>query len=203
MAVIDPRVDAYIEKAAPFAQPILKRVRQLVHTACPDVKETIKWGFPHFDHQGMMFSIAAFKQHCAMSFWKASIMKDPYKIMTPVGETAMGHFGKLTGMESLPSDQILIEYLMEAAKLNEDGVKLPPKPVKRKAAELTVPDYFLSALDTHPEAKKQFDQFSISHRNEYVEWLTEAKREATRDKRLATTLEWLAEGKSRNWKYMK
>src|ERR1051326_3458971 len=71
----DPRVDAYIEKSADFARPILNRLRKLVHAGCLQVVEEIKWRCPHFMHHGMLCGIAAFKEHCTFGFWKASLMK--------------------------------------------------------------------------------------------------------------------------------
>ncbi len=203
MPQTDPRVDAYIAKSADFAQPILKHLRSLIHQACPQVQETMKWQFPHFDHKGMMCSMAAFKKHCSFAFWKGELMKDPDKVMTKIGETAMGHFGKITRIADLPDDAILLAYLKEAKKLNDDGIKLPKKTKSNGKKELDVPDYFMQALEQEPEALATFNNFSWSNKKEYVEWITDAKTEATRDKRLATAVEWMAEGKIRNWKYVK
>ena len=202
MPTNDKRVDAYIAKSAPFARPILTHIRKLVHTAVSDVEETMKWSFPHFDYHGMMCSMAAFKEHCAFGFWKASIMSDPNKILGEAAESAMGHFGRITSLEDLPSDKILIAFVKEAATLNEDGVKLP---LRQKVAkkEIEIPDFFMSPLKKNKKALKTFGGFSNSHKREYVEWVTEAKTEETREKRLAAAIEWMAEGKTRNWKYVK
>ena len=192
----DPRVDAYIEKSAAFAKPILLHIRKLAHKACPDVIETMKWSFPHFDHKGTLCSMASFKQHCAFGFWKQSLMeKDAF----PVEKTAMGSFGRITSLEDLPDDDVILGLMRQAVELNEKGIKVAKKPVERK--ELTVPDDLTEALKKDKKAKAAFDAFTYSHQKEYVEWVTEAKTEATRNKRLATTIEWLSEGKSRNWKY--
>jgi uncharacterized protein YdeI (YjbR/CyaY-like superfamily) len=198
MPTRDPRVDAYIAKSAAFAQPILKHIRKLVHSAVPDVEERRKWSFPHFDHKGMMCSMAAFKEHCAFGFWKASIMSDPKKILDR--ENAMGHFGRITSLRDLPSDKVVIAYIKEAAKLNDDNVKLPPR---RKAVGkgFKVPAYFMSALKMNKKALAAFNEFSLSHKREYVTWVTESKTEETRRKRLATSIRWIAEGKTRDWKY--
>ena len=194
----DKRVDEYIAKCADFAKPILNHIRGLVHKAVPDVEETMKWSFPHFDYLGeMMFSMASFKEHMAMGFWKVSIMKDPDKILHP--DVAMGNFGRIKSIKDLPADKIIIKYLKEAARLNEEGIKV--KKVVAPKKELETPDYFIKALNKNKTAKKVFDEFSYSKKKEYVEWITEAKTEATRDKRLETAIEWIAEGKSRNWKY--
>ncbi len=191
-----PRIDAYIEKSAEFAKPILTHIRNLVHKTCPDIVETMKWGFPHFDHKGVVCSMASFKQHCAFGFWKQSLMeKDAF----PAQKTAMGSFGRITSLDDLPGDKVMIELLHQAVELNEKGVKVAKKPVERK--ELVVPDDLTTALKNEKKAKAVFDEFSYSNKKEYVEWITEAKTEATRNKRLATTIEWLAEGKTRNWKY--
>lgn len=204
MAQRDSRVDEYIEKAKDFAKPVLIRLRELIHKADGRIEETIKWGFPNFEYKGIVCSIASFKQHCVLSFHKASIMKDPHKILNPVGETAMGHFGQIKSLDDLPADQILLEYIQEAIRLNEQGVK---PPVKTKSGTpqktLQVPGYLLDALERNAAAKDVFENFSPSHKREYVEWLEEAKTEATREKRLQTAIEWMTEGKIRNWKYVK
>ncbi len=200
----DKRIDAYIAKSQQFAQPILDHIRELVHTACPDVEETIKWGFPHFDYRGeMMCSMAAFKQHCAFGFWKASLMKDMNLVLNARAETAMGHVGKIMSMDDLPSDKTMIAYIKEAAKLNADGIKIKKAPVSKTKKELIVPDDFLSLLKKNKKAFTVFTGFSYSNKKEYVEWITEAKSEETRISRMKTAVEWMSEGKVRNWKYLK
>jgi uncharacterized protein YdeI (YjbR/CyaY-like superfamily) len=199
----DKRVDTYIEKSADFAKPILHHLRQLIHQACPDVEETIKWGFPNFDYHGIMCNMASFKHHCAFGFWKASLMSDPRKILSTTGENSMGHLGKIASLKDLPPDKTLLAYVKEAAKLNEEGVKRPMKPKSTEKKELIVPDYFKKALNKNKTASKVFEAFSYSHKKDYIEWITEAKTEETRNKRLTTAIEWIAEGKGRNWKYQK
>lgn len=199
----DPRVDAYIAKSKDFAKPILEHFRELVHKACPDVEETIKWGFASFDFKGPFCSMASFKQHCAIGFWKAALMKDIKLTANAKAETAMGHLGKITSLKDLPKDKVLISYLKEAAKLNADGVKLPPKPKSKEQKELVVPDFFTKALKKNKKSFETFKNFSYSKRKDYVEWIKEAKTEETRIKRMTKAIEWLAEGKSRNWKYEK
>lgn len=198
----DLRVDAYISNSADFAQPILIHLRQLIHQAAPQIKETIKWGFPHFDFKGTVCSFASFKQHCSFTFWKATLLTDDLRILERGERTAMGHLGQIKSLSDLPADDILIRYIQEAVQLNEDKVKVPQKAKPEKKA-LEIPGYFVSALQTAPRAQEKFNSFSYSHQKEYVEWITEAKTESTREKRLATTLEWLAEGKTRMWKYVK
>lgn len=199
----NPRVDTYIANSEEFARPILKHIRALVHQACPDVEEAIKWGFPFFSYQGPMCHMASFKKHCVMGFWKAALMKDERLMANARAESAMGHLGKVAALTDLPADRVLLGYIREAALLNETGAKLPSRPRQSKAsAELaTVPEDLASGLDKHPAAKVVFDAFSASKRKDYITWLAEAKTEATRRKRLDTALAWIAEGKSRNWKY--
>lgn len=201
MAKKEKALDAYIAKSADFAKPILNHIRELVHKTCPEVEEKMKWSFPHFDYKGeMMCSMAAFKQHAVFGFWKAALMKDPVLIENARSETAMGHLGRLTSVKDLPSDKKMIAWIKEAMKLNEQGIKAAkPKPTEKK--ELVVPDYFVKALNNNKKAKQVFDNFAYSHRKEYLQWITEAKTEETRNKRMATALEWIAEGKGRNWKY--
>ena len=195
----DKRVDAYIAKSAPFAQPILNHLRELVHKGCPDIEETIKWSFASFDYKGPLCSMAAFKEHCAFGFWKAALMKDADK-MKDNQQNAMGHAGKIKSLDDLPSDKILIGWIKEAVKLNDDGVKLPPRKNTEKK-ELVIPDYFIKALSNNKKASQAFENFSPSHKREYVQWITEAKTEETQNKRMITALEWISEGKGRNWKY--
>ena len=197
----DKAVDGYIEKSADSARPILLHIRELVHKACPDVKEKMKWSFPHFDYKNeMMCSMASFKQHCAFGFWKASLMKDPVLTENAKSESAMGHMGRITSLKDLPPDKKIIGYIKEAMELTDRGIKLPPK-VKSDKQELVVPHYFLQALGKNKKAKATFEGYGYSHKKEYLEWITEAKTESTRNKRLETALEWMAEGKSRHWKY--
>lgn len=199
----DERIDHYISKSADFAKPILIHFRELVHKACPDVKETIKWGFPHFDYMGIICSMAAFKKHCAIGFWKASLMKDSLLIKNAESEAAMGHYGKITSLKDLPSNKKIISHIKEAMMLNEKGIKLPAKKSAASKKEIVVPDYFLKALEKNRKAFTTFQNFSPSHKREYVDWITEAKTLETRSKRIETAINWLAEGKPRNWKYMK
>ncbi|WP_028101959.1 YdeI/OmpD-associated family protein [Pseudoduganella violaceinigra] len=196
MPTTDPRVDAYIAKSADFAQPILNHLREVIHAACPEVKETIKWSMPNFDYHGIMCNFAAFKQHCAFGFWKAELL---LAAEDDKGKEAMGQFGRITSIKDLPPKKVLTAYVRKAMKLNEAGVKVArPKTAPR---ELLVPDYFIAALEANPAAYDVFKEFSASAKRDYCDWLTEAKTAATRDKRMAQAVEWIAEGKKRNWKY--
>ena len=197
----DSRIDSYIAKSAPFAQPILKRLRKLVHAGCPGVEETMKWSFPHFLFGGgILCSMAAFKEHCTFGFWKGKLMKK--LATTKKSEQGMGQYGRMTTFGDLPDDKTIMAQIQEAAQLNAAGIKVSrPKPKPKKP--LRIPTYFNAALKGNPKAFTTFQNFSPSHQREYVDWITEAKTEATRQKRLATALAWLAEGKSRNWKYEK
>lgn len=203
MPTKDPRIDLYIYNAADFARPILLHLRELVHVACPEVRETIKWSFASFDYKGPMCSMAAFKQHCAFGFWKASLMKDKTLTKNAESESAMGHYGKITSLKDLPSDKKIIAHIKEAMMLNEKGIKLPPKKVTTAKKEVVVPDYFLKQLKKNKKAFATFENFSPSHKREYIEWITEAKTDETKNRRMETAIEWMSVGKSRNWKYMK
>lgn len=192
----DPRIDAYIERAAPFAQPILRHVRELVHEACPDVEESIKWGMPSFSHAGgILCGMAAFKQHASFGFWKHALV---------VGEgeprDGMGSYGKMTSLDHLPPRKTLLAHVRKAMRLNEDGVKSPRRKPATKPAPDT-PEDLAAALERNKAAKAAFAAFPPGCRREYIEWIVEAKREETRAKRLAQAIEWMAEGKRRNWKY--
>lgn len=200
MEKYDPRIDAYMEQAASFAQPILKYLRELIHEAAPEILETMKWSFPHFDCKGTVCSMAAFKSHCAFGFWKSTLLPDPEHLLAEDKEQAMGQLGRIRSIADLPEKNILMAYIQKAVLLNKEGIKVTKKPLGPKT-ELIIPDYFSSSLAENPTAKKHFEQFSYSQKKEYLEWITEAKSEDTRNKRLATALEWIGEGKSRHWKY--
>ena len=198
MSSHDPRTDAYIAKSAEFARPILEHLRAVVHAACPEVEESMKWSFPHFGYQGaMMCSMAAFKQHCGFGFW---LYKE---VVGGEAEEGMGQFGRLTSLKDLPTKKQLMTYIRKAMALNEAGVKMTrPKAAPKPAP--TLPDDLaaLLAQKKHAPARKTYQGFSPSAQREYIDWIAEAKTDATRQKRIATTLEWLAEGKPRNWKYL-
>jgi uncharacterized protein YdeI (YjbR/CyaY-like superfamily) len=195
MPTKDPRVDAYIAKSADFARPILVHLRQLAHAACPDVAETLKWGMPFFFHKGILFGMAGFKQHCTLHFWKGKLV-----LGEKAKERGMRQFGRITALSDLPDKKALIGFIKRAVELNDAGVKktpLKPKPKKK----LVLPGIFKMALAKNKKAHAAFENFSYSHKKEYVDWIAEAKRDETRAKRIATAIEWLAKGKSRNWKY--
>lgn len=200
MEKYDHRIDAYIEKSADFAKPILNHIRKLIHQASPNILETVKWGFPHFDYKGTICSMASFKEHCAFGFWKSSLLPDPYNILKKEASDAMGQLGRITSISNLPEDDVFISYIQEAIALNEKGIKVSKKPEPIKTP-VDVPGDFLEILNNYPIAKSNFENFSNSHRKEYILWFEEAKTDATRSKRIATAIEWLTEGKGRNWKY--
>jgi uncharacterized protein YdeI (YjbR/CyaY-like superfamily) len=195
----DPRIDAYIAKSGEFAQPILTHLRDVVHAACPDVEETLKWSTPSYVYGGgILCSTAAFKQHCALNFWKGALVVG----VVSSEDGSAGQFGRITKISDLPSKKVLIGYVKEAMRLNDEGVTSPsPMTPKGKKPDLVVPDDLAAALAKSKTTRAAFDAFSPSQRREYVEWITEAKSDATRTKRMAQALEWIAEGKSRHWKY--
>jgi uncharacterized protein YdeI (YjbR/CyaY-like superfamily) len=200
----DKRIDEYIAKAQPFAQPILKHLRSLIHKACPEVTETIKWGMPSFEYKGPYFGIGAFKQHCIAGFWKAALLKDPKGYIgarKAQGGESMGNLGCMKTVKDIPPDKAMIDFLKQAKKLNDEGIKVDRKATSIKT--LTIPKELTSALNKHKKAKETFENFSPSQKREYAEWISEAKLVETRNRRLATTIEWLKEGKTRNWKYAK
>ncbi|MBI5168379.1 MAG: YdeI/OmpD-associated family protein [Candidatus Eisenbacteria bacterium] len=200
MPSTDPRVDAYIAKSAPFARPILEELRARVHAACPNVEETIKWGFPNFVHEGaLLCSMAAFKQHCTFGFWKGKLLR---AAGLKVSDEAMGQMGRLESVKDLPGKAEFRRLVKAAMTLNEGPTRVArpvTKPGTRKP--IPVPADLKAALARNARARGTFESFAPSHRREYLEWITEAKRPETRAKRLAQTIEWLAEGKRRNWKY--
>lgn len=207
MAKKDKRIDEYIKKAQPFAQPILKHLRKLIHENCPEVTETVKWGMPCFDYKGPFCSMASFKQHAVFGFWKYKLMKDPKNYLGSIkadGGEAMGNMGRITSLKDLPSDKIIGGFIKQAIKLNDEGVKLDKtikNPVNQKNSTPTAE--FSRALKANKKAWKVWEEWTPGKKKEYVDWLREAKTEETRTKRMHTAVEWIAEGKIRNWKYIK
>lgn len=198
----DKRIDEYILKAQPFAQPILSHLRKLVHLACDDVTETIKWGMPFMDYKGPLCNMAAFKAHCSFGFWKAALMENCGELAKNQN-SAMGHLGRITSLTDLPTDKKIIALIKEAAQLNEKGIKIASKEKNTTTIEIATPDYFLSTLKKNKKAFKAFEAFSPSHRKEYNSWIIDAKTETTRNKRMAQAIEWIENGKGKNWKYEK
>ncbi len=191
----DPRIDAYIANAAPFARPILSHLRALVHRTLPGVGETIKWGMPHFTLGGKnVCGMAAFKAHCALTIHGEG----------RGGTEGMGQHGKLTSLDDMPPDDLLAEKLHDAARrIAEQGSAAARRGNTAEKAEIAMPDDFAQAIAIDPQASATFAAFPPSARREYLEWVTEAKRQETRTRRIAQAVEWLAEGKKRNWKYEK
>lgn len=203
MAARDPRFDDYIAKAAPFAQPILQRIRELMHEAVPGLTETIKWSMPHYLHNGKnLAGMAAFKAHCALVIHGDGRQGEAKQGEGKQGE-AMGQYGKIAALSDLPGDNELKAKLVAACeRIDSKGTAVKKNPASREAkAELPIPPAFADALAANPAARATLEGFAPSHRREYVQWVAEAKAEATRDRRIAQAVEWLAEGKRRNWKY--
>lgn len=207
----DPRVDAYIARAAGFAQPILTHLREVVHAACPEIRETLKWGCPSFELTGMVFGMASFKRHAKWGFWRGQEMDLPKSVFTAVSGDDP-RWLKVTSLDELPTDRTLTRLVKQAAKLDaavaagkapKTGAAATRAAGKKVVRTVKVPADLAAklAMKKHASARKTFDAFPFSARRDYVEWLETAKRAETRDNRLGTTLEWLAEGKRRHWKY--
>jgi uncharacterized protein YdeI (YjbR/CyaY-like superfamily) len=194
----DARVDAFIEKSAGFARPILRHMRELVHATCPNVEETLKWRMPAYMYKGIICMTAAFKKHCAIVFWHASVRKG---FSDGKSQGRMGGLGKITALSELPNDSLLRRAIKQSMKLNESG-KNKKRPVARKRP-LKIPPYFKAFLQKHKKALAFFEAFSPSHQREYVTWIAQAKQEETRQKRLNQMVNMLSQGRSRNWKYEK
>ena len=196
MGTRDKRVDAYIGKSADFAKPILTRLRDMVHDACPDCEETLKWGHPTFMYgDGIMCGMVAFKERCGLHFWKGALIVDQGK-----KDAAWEQLNSLTDVSDIPATKTVAGYVKKAMELNEKGTKVPKRPTKPKK-ELVMPDVFMAAINKNKKALAAFEAFSPSHKREYIEWITDAKGEDTRARRIAQAVEWMSEGKSRNWKY--
>ena len=205
MPTVNAAVDAYIAKSAPFAQPILIHLREVVHEGAPDIEEAMKWSRPFFIYRGVILgNISAFKEHCSFGLWGTEIAE----ILRAEGiasSEGMGTFGRVTSLKDLPPRKKLVSYVKQAAKMIDEGVRTKSLSMRPRVAKLPVevPEALTAALKRNKAAAKKFEAMSPSCRREYSEWIADAKREETRDKRIATALEWIAEGKSRNWKYEK
>jgi uncharacterized protein YdeI (YjbR/CyaY-like superfamily) len=206
IATLNPKVDAYVARVQPFAQPIMEHLRHLIHKACPEIEETIKWSRPFFEYRGtILCNMSAFKEHCSFGFWgvEISAVLREAKVLR---EGGMGSLGRITSVANLPSDKLMLGWLRQAAQFVDSGDYTSPIAARRQVAKapkpvLETPSEFATALKRNKKAAAVFAAFSPSCKREYLEWIAEAKRAETRDKRIATALEWIAEGKQRNWKY--
>lgn len=196
----DPRIDAYIAKAPEFARPILERLRAAFHAGGPGLRETVKWNMPYFEGNGLVGGMAAFKQHVSLGFWRGKELSDPEGLFRGVGASEMCAL-KVASLAELPSKKVLVSYVKQAVALDAVGADAKPKAVARAAPQ--APADLLAALKRDRKALAAFEAFAPGYKREYVEWITAAKRAETRAKRVVQAVEWLAEGKSRNWRHMK
>lgn len=196
----NPAVDAYVARAPEFARPILEKIRAAFHAGCPALEEKIKWGVPSFEYKGMLGGMAAFQRHVAFGFWKSRLMKDFEAVVGRAAGASLMR-ARVASPADLPPRRVLVAMVKEAKRLNEEGIKEPKLARAKGRIRVTVPADLRNTLARHPKARAFFTGLAPSHRREYVEWITEAKRPETRAKRIVTTLEWLVAGKRRNWKY--
>jgi len=199
----DPRVDEYIFKAAPFAQPILIHLRELIHMVCPEVEEKWKWSMPNFDYKGAPLAhMAAFKAHCSLGFWKASLMKNNQLLVTHAGsKSSMGHLGPLKSLKDLPSDKILTGFIKQGMALNDAGIKVVRHQSKRDVPE--IPNYLAQAFLKNKGSEAAFLKLSPSKRREFIDWINSAKKEETKIKRTSKAIELIKQNKHLNSKYEK
>ena len=195
------KVDEYISQAPDFAKPILNHLRKLIHIVCPQAEESIKWGHPHFEYKGLLCNMAAFNKHCAFGFWKAALMKEA-DLLQGNNADAMGHSGKIKSLSDLPKDRIIIGRVKEAVLLNENGITLPARKNPDKKHEIAVPLLLQKELVKNRKASDTFNNLSNCYKKEYIDWIDEVKTEKTKLIRIVTTIKWLTEGKTRNWKYL-
>jgi uncharacterized protein YdeI (YjbR/CyaY-like superfamily) len=203
---LNSKVDAYIAKSQPFAQPIMEHLRNLVHKGCPEIEETIKWSRPFFQYRGVILcNMSAFKEHCSFGFWGEQIGAE-LRAANVLQEGGMGSLGRIAKVKDLPSDKQMLGWIQQAAEFVESGNYTSPIAARRSVVKsqkpaIEVPAELITALQKNKRATAVFEAFSPSCRREYIEWIADAKRQETRDKRIATAIEWIAEGKQRNWKY--
>lgn len=195
-----PEVDAYIAKSPEFARPILAKIRDAFHAGCPEIEERLKWSAPSFEYKGLLGGMVAFKKHVAFGFWKSRLMEDFDRIFAK-GPRASAMIARVESLADLPSKKVLVAYVKEAKRLNDEGIKEPKRAQPKRSAKVEVPADLKKALAKNAAARKTFEEFPPSQKREYVDWITEAKQAATREKRLKTAVDWMAEGKRRNWKY--
>jgi uncharacterized protein YdeI (YjbR/CyaY-like superfamily) len=202
----NPKVDAYLEKAKPFAQPIMTHLRELMHKGCPEVEETIKWSRPFFEYRGAILgNMSAFKEHCSFGFWGeeiGAVLREAKALQ----DDGMGSLGRITSLKDLPSDKQMLGWIRQAAGFVASGQYTSPIAARRKVVKgpkptAAPPTEFTAALKKDKKAAAVFAAFSPSCKREYIDWIADAKRVETREKRIATAIEWIAEGKQRNWKY--
>ena len=200
----NPKVDTYIAKAQPFAEPILNHLRELVHKGCPDVEESIKWGMPFFEYRGeILCCMAAFKKHCRFGFWGKEI-RVILREAKVTGMNGSGWFDRLANINELPADKQMVDFVRQAAAQIESGNYTSPIAARNKKAKkpaVEISKEFAAVLRKNKKAKIVFAAFSPSCKREYVDWIADAKRPETRDKRIATAIEWISQGKRRHWKY--
>lgn len=192
----DARVDEYVERAAEFARPILLHLRLLVHQACPEIDETIKWSRPFFVHRGTIIAnMAAFKRHCSFGLWGPG--------MTPLStDGAGGSLARIESLAGLPEDAAIVAMVRDAIKrVGNTGAAATKGRVKAVSEDIAVPQDLALALAEIDGAIAHFEALSPSCKREYVLWIEEAKRKETRARRVGETARWIAEGKRRNWKY--
>lgn len=200
MGARNPEVDAYIAEAPDFARPILERLREAFHAGCPDIEERIKWGVPSFEYRGMLGGMVAFKKNVGFGFWKARLIEDFVRTMGAAGKSSV-MTAKVATVKELPPKKTLVAWVKEAKRLNDEGIAEPKRAAREAKPALRTPKELADALAKAPKAKAFFATLPPSAKRDYVEWIVEAKREDTRAKRVATAVEWLGQGKRRNWKY--
>jgi len=205
-ANFNPKVDAYVAKAKPYALPIMEHLRELIHKGCPGVEETIKWSRPFFEYRGVILgNMSAFKEHCSFGFWGEEIGA-VLREAGVVQEGGMGSLGRITRIEDLPPDKQMLSLIRQAAAFIDRGEYTSPIAARQRVVKASkpapeAPEELAAALRKNKKAAAVFADFSPSCKREYTEWIADAKRTETREKRIATAVEWMAEGKQRHWKY--
>lgn len=191
-------VDNYIAKAPEFARPICEALRKLIHKAAPELRETIKWSSPCFEGRGLICGLGAFQKHVRLFFFKGAQVPDPDGVFADGEDNASGRSAKFFSLEEIPVKK-LERLIRAAAQLDAEGKVKPPPRARRP--ELPMPKEFAATLKRSPKARTYFETLSPSCRREYVEWISAAKRDETRERRLAEAIEMLSEGRRRNEPY--
>jgi hypothetical protein len=191
--IITEQINQYMAELPEWQRRMLVRLRQLIHEAAPEVEEAWRWDKPHFDNAGIMVGLCAFKEHVAVWFHKGALLKDTKKLFEATARTeekGMRAY-KLHEGDKI-NEAAFLDLVKQAVAVNDKGTKLREAKPTKKA--LVVPEDLEQVLRKDPTAWANWEAFPVGHRRAYVEWVTDARQEETRKRRIAQSLEKIREG---------